>query len=872
MASISLPPALPGASPFNGHSAPSSPTRHRRQPSRLQKQESLPAFSFNPGADLMAETAQADEGNENRPAEDKMRAGARGARQAPPLPDFSFNPGAELPQERPSSPTHPVLQEMAMNQQRVSRSARPAPLPTFTFGSTASSATPSPTRSTFAEQPGSAGLGHRRRGSEFVGGGKEGSPLVSTSPGKTEYRPPPVSGPPRGHMHRRSQAISVSDIDTSDLIKAAAVSKARAGSQPTTPSEPAFTAPKQSPPRQSISQMTQSTPSSPQRRDSLTGIRPRVGFADRVDVIPRPRPLSLISSETEGSNSTVRGHSVSGSINSIANTASAVSSPTKPRLLDDSPPKQRPRTADPATLLSPVMSREEREEPITLPKRPLSASGPPNVTLSGSPPNKKKHFWFSPSQHSSPPPTPKIDEIDPLDGAPILKAIRSTDVPRPKTSPERPSSVKKKRKYHTWTSGIFSRKGAKRHSKSGKRVATPPALVRRTSDRINEIFDADDTVVLCEPSPTENRARPKSTPLMASPPPFPTLPSKPPVETSAGPVLDLDAALGDQPSVDSSNRGAAARIAKLHSSERRGQMDPFGSFHKRSESAPAMQPVSRSSFAMHRMSSNQSLSEEVFDEEEEDNFLAGKTADNSESEDTMEVGAQSPEERQNLVLEGEPAMEGLGLAVSTDDVVIIDPEASLSPDTHRSSNATLEAPVALDDPKRPSTSPMFFTYSVPHSQYASSTEGRTTSASMISSPDAEHVSFESFPRNTRHFGETNSEFILRASNEDLPSLSDSISSSAVPRVSSSINTRCSVEQRSHSVCVPGTSRSTQPTWKRASLASLNRLIPGSANGSKLKFETVAPEPAAFDDKEKRKSHRLSKLMKFWRSKEKVAED
>jgi hypothetical protein len=52
------------------------------------------------------------------------------------------------------------------------------------------------------------------------------------------------------------------------------------------------------------------------------------------------------------------------------------------------------------------------------------------------------------------------------------------------------------------------------------------------------------------------------------------------------------------------------------------------------------------------------------------------------------------------------------------------------------------------------------------------------------------------------------------------------------------------------------------------LASLNRLIPGSSHGSKLKFETV-PDAAALDEKSRKKTNRLSKLMLFWRSKEKT---
>ena len=842
MATMSI--SSPTAIPLNidGPVTPSK-SRHRRMPSRNPKAEELPQFSFNPGAEPVPTAIHSDE---NQPSSDEDGPSMKRSGPAP-LPDFSFNPGADMPFDREPSPTHPVLQEMQLNQQRAVRSARPAPLPAFSFGSAVSSATPSPTRSTFGDQPTSAG--HRRGGSEFVGGGKQGTQLVSTSPAKSEYRPPPVSGHPRTHKHRRSEAVSVSDIDTSDLIKMDAISKARASSQPATPQEPAFPTPRHSPPRHSIS-LSQSVPSSPHRRESSNFARPRVGFADRVEMIPRP--LSLISSETEGSCSTIRGHSVSGSIISIASAVpgppSAINSPTRLRTLEDSPTKPRPRTADPATLMASAIPRQNTE-PVDLPKRPLSASGTPTVALSDGPPAKKKHFWFSPTPSDEA--TTPTQTAMPIPDAPALQAP-SPDLSRPKTSPERSASLKKKRKYHTWTSGIFSRKTAKRHPKNVKRIPTPPALMRRPSDKINDIFDHDDTVVLREASPIAHRIRPKSTPtsLMMDPPPMQwTRPSDK--------VIDLDLAMTDVASETPVR--TTGRLGKLHSSERRGQMDPFGTFHKRAESAPDMQPVNRASFNIHRMGSNTSLAEVVFDEEEEDNFLAGKAP---------EAVQDSPEP--TPADENTSFGEGLGLALSTDDVVIVDAEGNFDP--NRSSNSTIEPLPLEEDLKRPSTSPMYFSYSVPHSQYASSTEGRTTSASMISSPDAEHVSFDSFSRGPRYPGEPNPDFVLRASNEDLPSLSDS-SSGALPRMSSSANTRSSVEQRAQSVCVPGTSRATQPAWKRASLASLNRLIPGSANGSKLKFETVPAEQQNIpDEKEKRRSHRLSKLMKFWRGKEKVNAD
>ena len=890
MASVSVSPALQPMSPFESRSPPSSPTRaHRRQASRNPNAVPLPNFTFNPSA-LDSEKPTHLRGE----AADENTVDLHSHTSTKPtlLPDFKFNPGADLPPqpERTPSPVHPVLQEMAMNQQRASRSARPAPLPAFTFAPhAAGQPSPSPTKSAFSDMPGSAGsavgIGHRRGGSEFVGAANGGPQLVSSSPEKPEYRPPPISGPPKGHLHRRSQAVSISDIETSDLIKAAAVSKTRAGSTPTTPSEVAqqFSFPRHSPQSQSsIPGGSRSPPSSPRRRESMPGPRPRVGFADRVEMIPRP--LSLISSETEGSCSTIRGHSVSGSINSIAasptpRTMSNVSSPTG---LEIESPPERPRTADTATLLFSASARAEKAmSMINLPKRPLSASGSPAVTSSGSPPTKKKHFWSSNSPNLSPTPTPKVEQSNPLEAPASFVLQPAQDAIRPRTSPERTGSIKK-RNHHTWTSGIFSKRAGKRSAKvKGKRTPTPPTLTRRASDKINEIFDADNTIVIREPSPVaeRSRARPKSAVPIASSRSAPEIVT---LHDVASPVLDLDAAFSpftdDMQLQGTPSRTAAARMAKLHSSERRGNADAFGSFHKRAESAPSMQPVNRASFNMQRIGSNSSLNE-VFDEEEEDNFLAvqsGNTSDAGSSRkpsNTTDPTILTAVDRRDSGLApiGRP-IEGLGLSVqgnTSDGVVIVDPEDDVAQTDYRSSKSTIEAPVYDDFSKRPASSPMDLAYPAPQSQYASSTEGRTTctSASMISSPDPDHISFDNFPQTRRFLSEPGPDHFLRGSNEDLPSLSDSMSSGAVPRISSSANTRSSAEQRTQSVCVPATARSSNPAWKRASLASLNRLIPGSANGSKLKFETV-PDVGSTDEKTKKKTNRISRLMHFWRSKEK----
>jgi hypothetical protein len=200
--------------------------------------------------------------------------------------------------------------------------------------------------------------------------------------------------------------------------------------------------------------------------------------------------------------------------------------------------------------------------------------------------------------------------------------------------------------------------------------------------------------------------------------------------------------------------------------------------------------------------------------------------------------------------------------------MIVDADDNVGFDAARASNSTIGAPILTDNDllKRPVSSPMSFTYAATQTHYASSTEGRTATNSLLSSPDADHISFDHQPRFNRFLSEPSPDISLRASNDDLPSLTDSISTGAVPRISSSANTCSSMEQPSASGSVPVISKSTN-AWKRASLASLNRLIPGSSNGSRLKFETT-PDPAE-GEKLKKKVNRISNLMHFWRSKEKA---
>jgi hypothetical protein len=924
MASTSMSMALPTTlpihldSPFESTPVVSSlsGSSHRRKHSRNPKLPPLPAFTFNPGVGSKEGPEQERAPSPTHPILEEMAARQESQRspRPTPLPAFSFSPGAAVEAEisRTPSPTHPILEEMAQNRSR--RSSRPANLTDFNLGPRSNDLqpSPSPTKSSFGEvNPAARNAGHRRRGSEFVGGGSDGSHLtsptmVSTSPSKTDHiRPqgPPVSGSgPGRHRHRRSEAVSISGIDASELIKANAVAKHRAGSAPSTPSDPvqqsffpADNSPRMSQPASGPSNRPVAS-SQQLRRESAPGVRPRVGFSDTVDVIPRP--LSLISSETEGSSSTIRGtHSLTGSVNSFAAASPpAQSAPTFVLNNDDGSPRRRPNTADAATPSPSSFAQNSistSEDGLT--RRPASASGSPSLsTSSASPSSKKKHFWSSHSNDSSPKATPTVEKTNPLLALPAFAPASPSPVVRPKTSPERSASIKK-RKVRTWTGHLFSRKGRHLSTKAkGRRTPTPPLLTRQTSDPTNEIFDADDTIVLRNsPSPDpQNKILEKPEVTCVTEPTPSSAYRYEPDERVTSPILDLDAALGPFGSEEklandeNTPRGASARISRLHSSERRTPVDAFGAFHRRAESAPQMAPVNRNAFGVHRLGSSTSVADDVFDEEEEDDFLANEKVPDRATSITPDtapsarlVGGddaqllqseQQPGQRQKSSIELTLANNGLGIANAhdvVDHVAIVDAEEDLESRPARSSNSTITPPVIseADLPKRPASSPMEFLYGAPQSSYASSTEGRTAPSSAISSPDAEHISFDKQPRLNRYAGEQNLDVVLRASNDDLPSLTDSVSTGVMPRFSSSAGTRSSTEQRAVSFSGPTQAKSGQ-AWKRASLASLNRLIPGSANGSKLRFEeTAAPAEAV---KATKKSNRMSRLMHFWRSKEK----
>ena len=847
--------------------------------------ENLPPFQF-PAVQTMPSSPTAAAPMMPPPGFQHGRQASR-SRRAPSLPEFSFNPGANLKPDPSPSPTHPILEEMASNFDSA-KSAKAVTLPAFSFNPGAntvlkSQASSSPTKSSFGEMR--AG-GHRRRGSEFVG---EGTPITSpssfsTSPAKGEGGAsigPPISslGPPssKRHSHRRSEAVSISDVEKSNIIKESAILKHRAGSAPSTPADAKqFFDDEDSPPRSAASSggfLGKSPPISPSRRQNVQGTpRPRVGFSETVDLIPRP--LSLISSETEDSASTIRySHSLTNSINSLG----GISSPSKSRSslslsAGENSPRTRPKTADAASpSWTEGHKKDSFEDALSSHRCSVAsmldtATGPSNEAS----PSKQKRFWSGNNspEEVSPKTTPAHELADPIfESTPSWTIDAASDPPRPRTSPERQASIKK-RKVRSLTTGIFSRKAKTRSPKTkGRRTPTPPLPLSRSVP--DAIFDEDNTVVIRE-SPPRLNSRPSAPALLTSNIAPLTISSRQDEVDIASPVIDLDAALGPFGSEEMiPQTGFAAARARLHSGGIRSTTDAFGNLHRRAESAPHLPPPNKTILAMHRYGSNSSMGvDEVFDEEEEDDYLAGKTPKRPAPIRT-DSRSESPRIRISDASEHSPTDS----SEESEQFGFPETESELKAPVTRTSDSTVTEsdfvePLAI----RPVSVPIDFAYQSSPISYASSGDFQSAPNSAISFADTDS-GYDSHIRQSRLRTDVHPSS-RRLSTEDVPSLSDSVSTATGvhPRVSGSVHTRSSTEQptkRSFSESAPVALSSARAS-KRASLASLSRLIPGSSHGekSKLRFGESATDldqqrlPAA------KKSNRISRMMHFWRPKNK----
>ena len=586
-----------------------------------------------------------------------------------PNPHFVFPPPSEATITLPSMTTEtsnkrPASMQLSPEGRHASNAFQrksAGALPEFSFNpagppqSSKASATPpaSPTLSSPATP--SRNAGHRRRGSEFIGGdGKTGGQAVlSSSPVKDAgglFPPgsPNKSGPPAHrarHAHRRSAALSSHDL--SNLMQPAVPNPSlQQSSAPTTPSlsevPPRVLERRASQPAISLTASEQrSEPSTDNSPPSRPNPRARVGFSDTVEFIPRP--LSTISSETESSISTVRGHSVSGSISSVISSSPSPQSARKGRpslstTFEDE--KLRPKSA--GTITNATNADVFASQSPT--RRPASFSStnnpmfPPSVgarEAQQTAPKKKGLFGInihqsgaeagngpeSPTNKSSVPSKSERSKFRDSDDFSAEEWRTIADARR--NSPPK-KHVGKPRKVKSWANSIVPKKSKARSDKptpSSRRPATPSHERIPPSPTVSEPVDLDGMVFEGDFNPE------KAVTIVSEPASQITAnqrielaswkPRKSPESDrfdATKPQIDLDAALGPFGSLPSPTRSAGLPHRKLHSSRlARDFVGPGMHYHRRAESAPELVPFEQD-YSDRGSSSGMA---DVFEEEED---------------------------------------------------------------------------------------------------------------------------------------------------------------------------------------------------------------------------------------------------------------
>ena len=496
-------------------------------------------------------------------------------------------------------------------------------------------------------------------------------------------------------------------------------------------------------------------------------------------------------------------------------------------------------------------------------------------------------------------------------------------VMRPRTSPE-PKVTKRQRKGKSWA-GLLSRKGKDHDPRvefGSRRSPTPPLPLRQYAQEAefsldNITFDEDTTCII-ETASSDAFQLPRLQTNYAAWKPRETTP---PSETdSSASMLDIDAALESSdflstgPAFEDVISGAIpGSKRRMHSSGITGGFaGPGMHYHRRAESAPEMEAIDRSKFGFPRLGSNPTMAIEEEEEEDDEEELTSKLSMASTGMDQEELqDDQAPGLGVNVV-EAEsntdrPMQRGVrrsssrrvagsdrsatGSSIKLDaprefgllEIVGADEEPRFSVITKSSDESTI-TPTLSHDPleARPVSAPLDFSMSTPALTYNATPE----TPSAVSSPDFSRTSFD-MPRmhtasssitdratlNSSRAGDL--ALTLHSSVDDVPSLTSSASTMASgqpPRISSSANT-CSSADRSGSFSAPTSARArTRPVsaGKRNSLASLTRLVGGgSYNRSKLNIEECV-QPDTPEKTEKKKGNRISRLMKFWKSKEKLS--
>ncbi|KAH7328742.1 hypothetical protein B0I35DRAFT_404065 [Stachybotrys elegans] len=550
------------------------------------------------------------------------------ARRPSALPDFSFNPGASLPADLDS--------------------------PLFLSPPTSPD---SPRTTASAMRP--AGHGHRRGGSEFVGGRlREGNSIavMSTSPTKSEdgFSSPSFQPPRRKHRRGVSGNISVHDLPT--LHPPFNPMSMKGSSAPTSPTNFDQTMDILHPPAVPLIPRHLSLPSektdfnqlgdSPEPEDESSKqpkppTRTRVGFSDTVEFIPRP--LSMVSSDTS-SVATMRPgtHSVSGSISSIISITASVT----PQGGRESPaPLSRASTRDnqesrPSTAgavlersLEPkacdVAPKRRNSIPALLDVSDATSLAPPTPSPSKS--SKRWSFFGLDPFAGAPSPTktrPSSSSSEDTTHRAVSGGSSSEDsqgeaqdAKGPKSKKGKKNKKKRSKKVKGWAGAILpiKPKAAKSPKTEAVRPPTPPGPALSLDDeQDNENQDVQNSAELAAPIVTvtesaDDEWTKKSQPKRSN-------------EESMHQMIDLDAALGpfNTPLPHNAEWEAAQRAAgnigkrRLHSAQgMKGFSGPGMHYHRRAESAPDLPPFDGGRSSIHRFGSSSTMAD-VFEEDEED--------------------------------------------------------------------------------------------------------------------------------------------------------------------------------------------------------------------------------------------------------------
>ncbi|KAJ2900797.1 hypothetical protein MKZ38_002235 [Zalerion maritima] len=539
------------------------------------------------------------------------------AAMSPALPSFSFNPGASLCPD--SLMLSPPLSPQS-----------PRAIPT---------------------RPG--GHGHRRGGSEYVGGSiRSGDAIavLSSSPTKSESGfasptlPPPRPAGRRGHAHRRSAALSAHDL--SSIMNPTSPNPSYIGTNelpsPAEPQRGPEAEPRQEPAADcSVEEESEQT----QKTDDEQGCessappkpasRARVGFSDNIEYIPRP--LSLVSSDTSSTITAKPGHSVSGSISSVVSIPTSTPielehvvplAPSTCRTANES----RPSTA--GAILERTQSTEIPEQISASPRRRNSI---PLLLSLGSP---------SSSNPSSPSPTKTPKRWSFFGLEPFLKDSRPVSSSSSESSSRHDSSANSSSENIPEISNEEGKSTAKASGKKSKKpkkvkVWAGSLLTRRTKAKqkskgctIKMELDCVDTQTTETGTPesleTETPTAPVMPVVMVTGSPGPSQPAtfKPQPasdDDSSCAIIDLDAALGPfntplpyNAEWEAAQRAGAPSKRKLHSAAGMSNFSgPGGHYHRRAESAPEMAPFEHGRFGIPHFGSSSTMAD-VFEEEEED--------------------------------------------------------------------------------------------------------------------------------------------------------------------------------------------------------------------------------------------------------------